>query len=573
MSAVPSAPASLPAAAGRAAVRAFERYLGDSDSADAKIPIARSLELDEASAFPHEAIEAIDEWGLQRFYAPAGSGGELRDVLVPMMMIRAIARRDLTSAVAHGKTFLGAVSSWIAGGPAGEVMAGLVLHGGPVSWGLTERGRGSDLSNTATTAAIGRSGITLDGVKWPINNATRGRAVTVLARSSDVPGPRALSLVVLDKQRVDAATLEPQPKVLTHGLRGTDMSGIGMRATVVEPGLIVGEAGHGLELVLKGLQLTRPMTAALSMGAADHAIAIATEFAASRPIQGGRLADLPIARTTLGTAVADLLLAEAVMYAGSREAHHAPDEMALVSALAKYLGSETVDLMFRDLAEFLGADSQLVDIAAAAGAFQKANRDNRAVGIFDGNSIVCLNVIVNEFTAIAREAEPVDAAEVVRTYRLDAMLEQELPTTRLRLVTRRGSRMLRALPTLVEMLGSRASAAPARRISAELTRLIEVAGRIPRSAMPSPGAFDVANRIAHCFGASCVIALVLGSADSGGERTELRLRAVLERLAARLGLADPGAVWASAADLADEALVRGSDRRRVSLLEEWETAS
>ncbi|HKH09342.1 MAG TPA: acyl-CoA dehydrogenase [Agromyces sp.] len=562
----------MPAAAGRAAVREFDRYLGDPDDAATKIPTARSLELDERSAFPREAIEAIDDWGLQRWYAPAQSGGELRDVLVPMMMIRAIARRDLTPAVAHGKTFLGAVSAWIAGGPAAGVMAGLVLHGGPVSWGLTERGRGSDLSNTTTTAGIGAGGITLDGVKWPINNATRGRAVTVLARSSDVPGPRALSLVILDKQRVDAATLELQPKVLTHGLRGTDMSGIGMRATVVEPELIVGEAGHGLELVLKGLQLTRPMTAALSMGAADHGLAIATEFAATRRITGGRLADLPIVRSTLGAAVADVLLAEAVMYAGAREAHHAPNEMALVSALAKYLGSETVDLMFRDLAQFLGTDSQLVD-SAGAGAFQKANRDNRAVGIFDGNSIVCLNVIVNEFTAIAREAEPVDAADLVRTHRLDAVLEEELLMTRLRLVTRRGSRMLRALPSLVEMLGARASAAPARRISDELARLVEIAGRIPPSAMPSPGAFDVANRIAHCFGASCVIALVLGSADSGGERTELRLRAVLERLAARLGLADPGPLWKSTADLADDALMLGSDRRRVSLLEEWETAS
>jgi alkylation response protein AidB-like acyl-CoA dehydrogenase len=556
---------------GRHVVRAFDEYLGDPLDAASVITTDRSLELDEAAAFPREAIEAVDAWGLQRYYAPQRHGGELGDVLVPMMLIRRLASRDVTVASGHGKTFLGAVGAWIADGPIAATMAGLVLSGGPVSWGLTERGRGSDLSSTATTATLGTD-IEISGVKWPANNATRGRAMTVLARTSDQPGPRSLSLVLVDKRRVDGRTLTPEPKIVPHGLRGADISGLAMRRTLVEADMLVGAPGHGLELVLKSLQLTRPLSTALSLGAADHALAIAVDFATTRRLFGRGLAELPSARGMLGTAVADALLAEAVMYAGAREAHRATGEMSLVSAIVKYLVPETVDLLVRDLTAFLGARSQLVGIAGA-GAFQKAARDNRAVGIFDGNSVINLNVIVNEFTAIARETEAVDAGPIVESYRFDAEPDGWVDPALLRLVTRRGSRLLRALPSLVDLLGARGSATPARQIDVELRRLVDVARRAPRESAPSAFSFDVAERIALCFGASCVIAVELAGPERGSAASEARLLAVLERLAVRLGLRGPMTAVASAAALAGLALDAASGGRRISVIDGWEDAA
>ena len=554
----------------RRVVHEFDRFLGDPRDAASVIPTDRSVELDERREFPVDALARVDDWGLQRWYVPEAHGGELRDFLVPMMMIRAIARRDLTVAVAHGVTFLGAVGAWITGGPITAAMAELVLDGGPVSWGLTERGRGSDLSNTATTASIGDR-VVLDGEKWPINNATRGRAMTVLARSSDQPGPRSLSLVLLDKHRVDAGSLATLPKVATHGTRGADISGLAMRGAAVEAEMLVGPPGHGLETVLKSLQLTRPLTTPLSVGAADHVVGAALRFALGRRSGGRLVADLPSARATLGTAVADGLLAESVMYAVSREMHHATQEMALVSSLAKFLVPSTVDLLVRDVTPFLGAESQVFGVAGLGG-FQKVARDNRVVGIFDGNSMVNLNMIVNEFGTIARPDEPVDPAVLVDALRRDAEPDGWLDPSRLRLVTRRGSRVLRALPGLVDLLGSGAAAGPARRIASELDRVVAAAAEAPREAMPSPRSFDLAERIALCFGAACAIGVELAGPDVGGAASEIRLAAVLERIAVRLGLQDGSSASASAGRLGDLALQAARDGRRVTVLEGWEDA-
>ena len=108
-----------------------------------------------------------------------------------------------------------------------------MLAGDPVSWGLTEQGRGSDIASSTTSAALGADGIVLDGHKWPIGNATRGRAVTVLARTDERPGPRSLSLVLVDKHEVDLATLSYRPRRALHGIRGADISGVDFHGTRV----------------------------------------------------------------------------------------------------------------------------------------------------------------------------------------------------------------------------------------------------------------------------------------------------------------------------------------------------
>lgn len=557
-----------------ATVREFDAYLGDAADADAVMSESTSVRLDEASAFPHLAVDTVDAWSLFDHYVPAEHGGALTDALTSFLLIRHIARRDVTVAVAHGKTFLGAACSWVAGGESAARMARLVRTGAPVSWGLTEQGRGSDIARSQAAVDLDHASPRLDGGKWPINNATRGKAMTVLARSSDRPGPRSLSLVLVVKDEVDAHTLSYEPKVATHGIRGADISGIRFADTPVTAADLVGAPGTGLETVLKALQLTRPMTAALSLGAADHGLAIALDFAAGRTLFGQTLAELPLARRTLAAAVADVLLAECVSFVGARSVHAAPEQMALVSSLVKFLVPDTIDRMFRDLTSFLGARSQLVAVDGA-GAFQKAARDNRVVGIFDGNSVVNLNVIINELAMLTRPAPAPLLDDLIDPLRAAAPVAP-LDTTRLRLVTRHGAALLRALPDLVAAIEASGASRPvvdaARAISTTYARVLADAASAPREAQPSPAAFHLAEQIALAYGAAAAIAVALARAGDIAEPfsgDDAWLAAVLQRVAQRLR------VGALAPDVADrvvaQALGARAAGRPVSLLADWST--
>ena len=563
-----------------APVRAFDAFLGDPAHDDAVVSTRRSVRLDEASAFPEDEIAAVTAFGLQRWYIPAAHGGMLDDALVPLLMIRQLARRDFTVAAAHGKTFLGAICAWVADDGIATRMARLVETGRPVSWGLTERGRGSDLSRSATTARIGAGSVRVDGGKWPINNAVRCRAMTVLARSDDRPGPRSLSLVLVDKDEADPATIGYEPKVSSHGLRGANLAGIRFEGSVVGADAVVGPEGHGLEIVLKSLQLTRPFTTGLSMGAVDRALQTALDAASVPDGARGRLLDEPVARRALGIAVADALLVECLMLVGVRSAHAFPGEMALVSALVKFLGPDTADLLFRDLTRLLGARALVVGTEdggalhpSVFGAFQKAARDSRVVGIFDGNSVVNLNMIVNELPNQLRPAAAPSLDEVLAPLRADAPHEA-IDTTGLRLVTRHGSRLLRSLPVLVDAVDdgrtSRAAVDAARLIGDEYTALRREAEDMPRQSQPDPLAFHLAERFALLFGGACALAVHLARrrAIPGplGE-SDVWLAAVLQRVANRLG-ADP--VQAPVADALLDAAVRVHETGGVvTLLGSW----
>ncbi|MGI3203472.1 acyl-CoA dehydrogenase family protein [Streptomyces sp. GLT-R25] len=138
----------------------LEHALGD--PADARTPFSYTacLDLDAREEFPAGICRFLDDWGLPDYYVPVRHGGRLRDYEHALHLVRTVARRDLTVAVAHGKTYLGGVCVWVAGGEEQAARLGSDIRAGvPVSLGLTERAHGSDLLAGEVEAARGRRGI------------------------------------------------------------------------------------------------------------------------------------------------------------------------------------------------------------------------------------------------------------------------------------------------------------------------------------------------------------------------------------------------------------------------------
>jgi alkylation response protein AidB-like acyl-CoA dehydrogenase len=586
----------------------LERHLGDPRDDATPFSYARCAAEDAREAFPADACRAIDRFGLPAYYVPASLGGRLDDVEQVLNGMRMIARRDLTVAIAHGKTFLGAVCAWIAGPPElARRLAGHVVAGAPVSWGLTERDHGSDLlagevsarpaAGAGTGAAGTRAGTgdyTVDGEKWLVNNATRGRFVSLLARTDPAGGPRGYDMLLVDKEELAPGSFRHLPKVRTAGIRGADISGIAFDGAVVPAGARIGAPGTGLETLLRGLQLTRTLCAVLSLGAGDAALRLAVDFAAHRVLYGRRLIDLPAARRTLLDAYADQLLAEALTTVAARSVHALAPELALTSAVVKYLVPTRTEATVAALGRLLGARSFLLDAPDGAGRFAKIARDNRIVGMFDGNTLVNLNAIVNHFPVLARAAgrgtvaDPEGAEIVFDTRRSLPSLDLD----RLGVLARHGSSVTsglardaariaelagRAGPSGAASAGRAGAAALAARL-ADLTRRrsAEVAAYRPRPVQAVPvAAFDLAQRFALCFAGAAAAGLwtawAAGRAEHPGPspaRTGLGeagealwadgvwLRAVLARVLSALGepvAADPDADAALLAALTRQA--------------------
>jgi alkylation response protein AidB-like acyl-CoA dehydrogenase len=513
---------------------------------------ADTARLDEEEAFPAGAVARLAEFGLHDYYVPAEHGGRLRDYPAAMALIRAVAGRDLTVAIAHGKTFLGSVCVWVAGDEAQAArLAAEVGAGKAVAWGLTERDHGSDLLAGELTATPCPDGIRLDGEKWVVNNATRGEMACVLARSDPAGGPRGFTLYLVDKQRIAVGALEPLPKIRTVGIRGADISGFRLHGVVVDADADrVGPAGHGLEIVLKGLQLTRTVCSALSLGAGDHALREATGFAERRVLHGRPLVELPAAARTLAGCYADHLLGEALAVVATRGIQALPAELTVLSAAVKYLVPVRAEDLIARLRRLLGARAWLRDVPASgndldpgAGDFQKLERDHRIVAMFDGNTVVNLNSLISQFPAIVRAGrtprEPapgfLDATDLSRPL-------PPLDRRRLRLAVGSGVSLLHALDPAAGRAAALAAAEPAlaphaRAVSRLRDRSRELIGllSVPVTPPDVPAeAFDLADRLAHVLAGAAATALWLANRDALGDhpawRDDAWLLAALDRL-------------------------------------------
>jgi alkylation response protein AidB-like acyl-CoA dehydrogenase len=532
---------------------ALDRALGDPDDPGRLFSHQRIAALDEREEFPGEICRELDVLGLPAHYVPAEHGGALRAYPDSLALMRVVARRDLTTAIAHGKTFLGAVSVWVAGSPAqARALAARILDGGVVSWGLTEREHGSDLVAGEVRAEPTATGHRITGEKWLINNATRGQLLCLLARTDPADGPRSHSVLLVDKRTLAPDTFRTLPAPKLHGIRGADISGIDFTGAEVPADALIGEAGHGVETVVRSLQLTRTMCASLSLGAADAGLRLAVDYATTRRNYDRLVADLPQSRRLLATGYADLLLTEALTLVAARGVHSLTAELSVSSAVVKYLAPTTVDGLLTKLAKVLGSRALLTGDVFGQGRFQKIQRDHRIVGIFDGNTVVNLHSLINQFPNLVRghRTGRVDTEGLATATDLSAALPA-FDRDRLTLLSRTGASPVQALPAAADRLTGRA-AELARELLTELARVVAgMAAHRPTAVEVPAAAFSLAEHYAACYAGAAAVQLFL--ANSSLWTDALWLEAVLLRVLHRLR---PGRPEVAGADEVYERLAR-----------------
>ncbi|MGZ6321167.1 MAG: acyl-CoA dehydrogenase family protein [Ktedonobacterales bacterium] len=381
----------------------LEAALGDPHNPACMISFARTLEFDEHEHFPAEAAVALDAWGFHTHYVPEEYGGRGRSFETLLALLRVVARRDLTLAIAYSNTLLGAITVWAGGSPAQkEALAELIIAGGAVSLGLIEQARGSDPPGNGLAAVQEGADYTLWGQKRLINNATRGAAIMLFALTDPQGGPRGFSLFLVEREQLDPAGYTFVPKIPTHGIRGADISGMAFYGSRVPASAMVGASGSGQELVFKSFQVSRTMCAALSLGAGDTALRLTLDFALHRPIYRRNVFALAYPRRLLVDAFLDLLMCEALAIAAARAMHLGPAELSLWSATVKYFVPATIEMTLSNLTVVLGARSYLRE-GHWHGLFQKVVRDNALISLFDGSPVVNLEVVSQQLRLLSQQ--------------------------------------------------------------------------------------------------------------------------------------------------------------------------
>ncbi|MDV3000833.1 MAG: Crotonobetainyl-CoA reductase [Chroococcopsis gigantea SAG 12.99] len=381
---------------------ALEKDLGNPLDPENPLSFKKVMEIDEREEFPHEEIKWLYDWKLQHYYVPTDCGGEFTSFEEFVAFVRVLSRRDQTIGIAF-TTLFWSFLNWMAGTPEQkQKLARFIIDDyGTVCLGYSEREHGSDLVGGDLTATKVEGGYLLNGEKWPINRATISGVSFILAKTDPGGGPKCLSLFMVDKSGIDGANYYNLPKILCHGIRASDMSGIGFKNCFVPDSMRIGREGDGLELALKGFQITRMLCAAFSHGAADTALRTTLGFATKRVIYGKTVAGLPQPRRTLVDAFLDILICDCETIGAARGFHVIPGQFSVWASVVKYFVTVRLEEMINSVYVVLGSRFYF-RTEHEFGIFQKLLRDNSIISMFDGSSIVNLHALILQLRPLTK---------------------------------------------------------------------------------------------------------------------------------------------------------------------------
>jgi alkylation response protein AidB-like acyl-CoA dehydrogenase len=295
---------------------------------------------------------------------------------------------------------------------------------------MTESQGGSDISRTGTVATSDSAGTwRLTGEKWFCSAIDSAMAVALARPDGATPGSRTLVPFLVPRYAPDGG---PAAGITLHrlkdklGTRAVPTAEVGLAGARAIP--LGDPAAPGLVRMMTLVVVTRLHNAAAAAGGMRRGLGYAKSYADQRTVAGGRLADNPLHRATLGTLAVDAagayaLAAHAFWLLGRVEAgvEGAISELRLVAPLAKLVTGKLAVASASEYLECFGGAGYVEDTGVP-----RLLRDAQVLPIWEGTtnvlSVDVLRALGAAKQVLARVAEA-DAIPAEALGRLTAEVE------------------------------------------------------------------------------------------------------------------------------------------------------
>ena len=166
---------------------------------------------------------------------------------------------------------------------------------------MTEPGAGSDLQGIATRAKPDGDGWIIDGAKTFISNGYLADLVIVVARTSDAPGAKGISLLLVQTREAKGYRVG---RILEKiGQKGQDTCELFFDAVRVRGDqLLGGEPGRGFSQLMQDLPYERTIIGVTAVTSIERAVRLTVDYARQRRIFGRPLIEMQNTRFVLAEA-------------------------------------------------------------------------------------------------------------------------------------------------------------------------------------------------------------------------------------------------------------------------------
>jgi acyl-CoA dehydrogenase len=232
------------------------------------------------------------------------------------------------------------------------------------AFALSEPDAGSDVQAMTATAKKQAGGWVLEGTKTWISNGGIADFYVVFAKAEE-----GISAFVVDAAEVDAS--RRIDIVAPHPMATLELNGAG--------GQLLGEAGQGLKLALRNLDIFRTTVAAAALGFARRALHESIERSKSRRMFGQSLADFQLTQAKLADMATAVEAGALLAYKSAWLKDVKKARVTRDAAMAKMFATEAAQRVVDDAVQICGG------LGVTRGhPVERLYREVRALRIYEG---------------------------------------------------------------------------------------------------------------------------------------------------------------------------------------------
>jgi cyclohexanecarboxyl-CoA dehydrogenase len=238
---------------------------------------------DEEERFPLEVLRKMAAPGLLGIITPKKLGGLGLSNVCLGVALEEMAKVDLSCAIicSMQNTLANLLPGW------GDDLRRSVARGEDfVALATSEPDSGSDIAKIETLAVRDGSELVISGRKRHVSLIPGATVMAVSVNLELAPGRKAITLVKVETDR-PGITLRSIPE---HGQRAHQLAAISLDKVRVPASHIMGEEGKGRELNLARWNVSRAVSALISLGTAQGALQLAMEYSKRRVVFGKPIA-------------------------------------------------------------------------------------------------------------------------------------------------------------------------------------------------------------------------------------------------------------------------------------------
>ncbi len=327
----------------------------------------RAADIDRTNAFPMDLWRKMGDLGVLGITVEEEYGGTAMGYLAHIVAMEEISRASASVGLSYGAHSNLCVNQIRRNGSEAqkrEYLPKLISGEHVGALAMSEPGSGSDVVSMRLRADRADGGYVLNGNKMWITNGPEADTLVVYAKTDPQAGPRGITAFVVERGMPGFSTAQKLDKL---GMRGSNTCELVFENCKVPASSVLGEEGHGVNVLMSGLDYERAVLAGGPLGIMAACMDVVLPYVHERQQFGQPIGEFQLMQGKVADMYTTLNACRAYVYAVGQalDRGEAAGRSARKDAAGAILyASEKATWMAGEAIQALGGNGYINDYAA-----------------------------------------------------------------------------------------------------------------------------------------------------------------------------------------------------------------